>query len=770
MPATEKNDAASAADMDEDDFREFDREKDKGHKSKQSSSKSKDLSHVPCKFFKVGSCTAGAACPFSHSIHERGQPKDVCTWFIKGNCKFGHKCALAHILPGQSMAMDRKNKKSAQLANNGASSAGGPGREPKSSRSKKDGHQSSASADVSAKGRTGLLSGSTAPTRVLNMPLKATVSPSAPAPPLKDSDFASFGLPDDQLSSVPVHAKVASPTSPDDTSAQLADQDESFKQHDQPEQPKPEGSPPTLPVHSPTPPRHLGISRNPSDAAADLGPIGSPPRSSPAARSQNLSPGTSPARHITSPLSAPGNRSVFPQNDSGDLSFSDFKTRAGLAQSLPWNTDLGPIPPQVQSRAGVALNGSALDTDAVGEDFEEFIPSSLTDLLTPEERSRRMSRTTSGRPVVPGADAAYAANRATPDSAAHRYSRSVPAASLLGDINSIWSDKTNGLPGSPDTHGHLGVNGLGIGNGTPSSFKSNGGFGGRSFLDDGPSPSLLAPSNASAAFLPNLHHYYSKMGPQRPSSNLGRSASGLHPPPGLSQGLQPISALTASGPGPGAGVDAFSPPRTSSLGTHPPLDNHHADSYLSAGYGKPMGMQRSVSGRPISNGFGGDGDGERTSTISPSMRALQSHAPGQSLPQGLAAGYSRIHALPTTATSPNVPGGLSPGPGPAPPGSEWPANIANAPSPDMYNMSNSKAPTPSSPGLEAMFSRLSYSAATSRPGAAASPPGSSPLGGGMPRQVSHGHTRNWQGHGPLSPLNGPAVTNDDDDELFSMDG
>ncbi|EJC98210.1 uncharacterized protein FOMMEDRAFT_49192, partial [Fomitiporia mediterranea MF3/22] len=62
-------------------------------------SSAKDLSHVPCKFFRVGSCTAGASCPFSHQVQQPGQQKDVCAWFIKGNCKFGHKCALAHILP-----------------------------------------------------------------------------------------------------------------------------------------------------------------------------------------------------------------------------------------------------------------------------------------------------------------------------------------------------------------------------------------------------------------------------------------------------------------------------------------------------------------------------------------------------------------------------------------------------------------------------------------------------------------------------------------------
>jgi hypothetical protein len=42
--------------------------------------KGKDLSHVPCRFFKVGGCTAGLACPFSHSLGEReclfSEPED----------------------------------------------------------------------------------------------------------------------------------------------------------------------------------------------------------------------------------------------------------------------------------------------------------------------------------------------------------------------------------------------------------------------------------------------------------------------------------------------------------------------------------------------------------------------------------------------------------------------------------------------------------------------------------------------------------------------
>ncbi|KAL4919118.1 hypothetical protein BDW62DRAFT_49366 [Aspergillus aurantiobrunneus] len=54
--------------------------------------------HVPCKFFRQGACQAGPACPFLHS-NDSTIEYAPCKYFTKGNCKFGAKCALAHILP-----------------------------------------------------------------------------------------------------------------------------------------------------------------------------------------------------------------------------------------------------------------------------------------------------------------------------------------------------------------------------------------------------------------------------------------------------------------------------------------------------------------------------------------------------------------------------------------------------------------------------------------------------------------------------------------------
>ncbi|KAJ5116478.1 Zinc finger CCCH-type [Penicillium angulare] len=58
----------------------------------------KNTRHVPCKFFRQGACQAGPACPFLHST-DSAIDYAPCKYFSKGNCKFGAKCALAHILP-----------------------------------------------------------------------------------------------------------------------------------------------------------------------------------------------------------------------------------------------------------------------------------------------------------------------------------------------------------------------------------------------------------------------------------------------------------------------------------------------------------------------------------------------------------------------------------------------------------------------------------------------------------------------------------------------
>ncbi|KAF8068613.1 hypothetical protein FPV67DRAFT_1448525 [Lyophyllum atratum] len=873
MPATESPDD-----------RERDTERgergDRGGRQKASAAaaakSSKDLSHVPCKFYKVGGCTAGSSCPFSHTLTEPGGQKETCAWFVKGNCKFGHKCALAHILPGQNMAMDRKNKKTAQIA--AAAAAGGGergersergGRDGKNGRGgnpKRDGHAPNSG---NLGNRNPLLAGgSTAPTRIasstptgrppMSMPLKATLSPSAPAPPL-----ASFGVLDDlegdgvKLATAPAQGKQASQDSTAAPTPSASADPTPSKEIEASSKPK---SPAPLPASAPR------TAATPTKPATDFGPIGSPPSSASRTNGTTFSPGTSP-HHLnginvapgasdngnnflsSSPFSAPGTQSVFlsgggSYNGTGGMAASLGSGLAMMGGRKGWGSGggesgsigtggfAGMVPSSVQQRMngggrgeydigfeveeygakrsglGMGRPGAGRGQDVAVEDgdFEDFLPSSLTDLLTPEERSRRMSRSNSGQGPATALGASGAGFVTGELGGAgvgmggggqgmgHRYSRSVPAPSLLGDVRSIWAENNAGpLPSSPPTH-----------RGTPSSsfvprFDAGMPHGHNGGGDDMLSMSMgsagsgmmnLSPSNASAAFLPGLHsHYLTSKAKQVQAQQLGLG--------GLGRGVRNTSGpmyggtgagstlannyLLSGGPtlsgSPGNHIHTHTNSQTNTLHTYratpSPFDlTQHQHLHL---HPQPH-TARPIPSNPASNNPNPD---EGSHLLSPGARALQSHAPGQSLPQGLAAGYSRIHALPPLAS----PGSASIFGGGTPPAD--PASNAGIPSSGPYGgWKAASPPSGNSSGLDGMFSRLSYSAATAtasrtqgQGGAAPVPvgPGMGPTQGstmappGLTRNVSGGRYPQQQ-VGPLSPLSGPVVSRDDDDDLFSMDG
>jgi len=234
--------------------------------------------------------------------------------------------------------MDRKNKKAAQAAAAAATAAEkgimGPkdGSKDAAARGtaarKRDGHLSTSiaghtgphgnsSAAHGGSGRNALLTGgSTAPTRILsssststpstrppiNMPLKAPISPSAPAPSLKDTDFASFAA-IDEMEGVDLPAPQGQGKTDHETKEE--------QEHGNPPsdagtndlarvadigQPRRESQPPSpvpLPTSAPRP--------SAPPATTNFGPIGSPPS---ATRANGLlasrkvpgtiSPGTSP--------------------------------------------------------------------------------------------------------------------------------------------------------------------------------------------------------------------------------------------------------------------------------------------------------------------------------------------------------------------------------------------------------------------------------------------------------------------------------------------
>ncbi|KAG5642689.1 hypothetical protein DXG03_002317 [Asterophora parasitica] len=877
----------------EDRDRERDREADRGDRANgrgksaaaaAASKSSKDLSHVPCKFFKVGGCTAGSSCPFSHTLAEPGGQKETCAWFVKGNCKFGHKCALAHILPGQSMAMDRKNKKAAQAAAGGGDRGDrterGGGREGKGGRGgKRDGH-----APTNSAGRNPLLAGgSTAPTRAsgrpsMSMPLKATLSPSAPAPPL-----ASFGVLDDlegtgQLASAPAQGKVATDGAAATTAAAAAPEDEGSitpvkEKEEEPQVDAAEAEPVPNKPKSPSPlPSSAPRPSAPTSATKlDFGPIGSPP-------TNGIALGTSPHPNgdtsllSSSPFSAPGAQSVFLSGSYGgggngitaslgSVAMMGSRTRTGWGESTFGGMGMSVQPRSsgfdvYESRGGFGLARQREEDTAVDDgDFEDFVPSSLTDLLTPEERRRRMSRSHSGQGAGAGAaltGGAYGAGaEQAPNTSAgvgaqglgggHRYSRSVPAPSLLGDIKSIWAESRpspsahhTALPSSPPAHTNANIHShhtnFHTHRGTPSisgsfvpRFDAGSGVGSFSHGEElsmsmgstgsGVGMRGLSPSNASAAFLPGLHGAYlasraSKAGASQQGLGLGLGgARGGAAARGVSGGSGLAGNYLLGGSGQSPNTSSHIHTHTNvNAGTHhtyraapSPFDLTQHSHHLHPHTSRPIpATANNANSAANSNGQNHD-DHHTTHLVSPSARILQSHAPGQSLPQGLAAGYSRIHALPPppSLASPGSAGiGGVGGFGATPPADA--VTGTGVPSSGPYGgwkattgvsatqgqgQTQTAAASPTSGGLDAMFSHLSYSAVaaasrttpTQQPTAAAgnvainmSPPG-------LTRNVSggrYGAVQGAQGHalGPLSPLSGPVVSRDDDDELFSMDG
>lgn len=180
-------------------------------------------------------------------------------------------------------------------------------------------------------------------------------------------------------------------------------------------------------------------------------------------------------------------------------------------------------------------NGPIDDRDDEEVGAEGFVPSSLTELLTPEEMSRRMSRgqggLTSGQGLE-GEDSLRGGLQASPASGqGHRYSRSVPSPSFIGDIRNIWADPNisvspsqasfnrPGLPASPS--GRTGF-ANGSYNGLPDSAGLNSAGSATSFGNH------LSPSNASAAFLSTgLHQQYAKSRQSNPiTSGIGRGFVG----------------------------------------------------------------------------------------------------------------------------------------------------------------------------------------------------------------------------------------------------
>ncbi|KAG0142838.1 hypothetical protein CROQUDRAFT_673312 [Cronartium quercuum f. sp. fusiforme G11] len=350
---------------------------------KKSASK---VSHVICKFYKAGNCSAGSACQFSHSLPEVGQGKPICQWFVKGNCRFAHKCALAHILPGQPMSMDRKNKRAAQAAAREAAA-------PTSAAAPNASHPLSASPseltfqiaqqgfhpqsnDVNDYRQHEVVHSNHPQLKSRSNHLMNDSDAEHPSAHLNDE--LEFGLPDDftthpyhhhHLRSHPIGYQIPSQQSHPANQFSVAlsspvrthlNSDNVFNTEHHPQS---RNSRPVSPEHIRVP---ISISRGGVNGGW--------------ARDQSPSP-----FGAGSPFSAPGSRSVFLPRPGSFGSEDGFPRSAPSAGTSPRLSAFMSNPSQLDD--GLLWNHADGD-----EDVTELLPSSLHSLLTPEERHRQHLR------------------------------------------------------------------------------------------------------------------------------------------------------------------------------------------------------------------------------------------------------------------------------------------------------------------------------------------------------------------------------------------
>ncbi|KAJ1565023.1 hypothetical protein HK096_005004 [Nowakowskiella sp. JEL0078] len=75
-----------------------------------------DLPKIPCKFQKMGNCTAGSKCPFSHERDSSQNLQLVCMFYVKGSCRYGSSCRLPHVKPSFSSDVPSEDSSATSLA------------------------------------------------------------------------------------------------------------------------------------------------------------------------------------------------------------------------------------------------------------------------------------------------------------------------------------------------------------------------------------------------------------------------------------------------------------------------------------------------------------------------------------------------------------------------------------------------------------------------------------------------------------------------------
>lgn len=412
-----------------------------------------------------------------------GPGKAICQWYLKGNCRFGHRCALAHILPGQPMSMDRKNKRAAQQQQGGSNGMQGQMLP----------QQPQQGVNGSNKRLSGQRSG-----------LPFDYHQMDPNAAMHGNGDLMFGMPDD------LHQ-------PHQMNSSYSGNMQSMSRG----------------MHSEWPTSNAGEARHDGSAFDGL-----------AMPSSSTMMGGSPAPAQvfgTSPFSHPGSNSVFfsgpPIHDALSNGTGAGDAEKAFGRSFSRTTDEDAVLRAAVQRSWNVQRDNGAATGGEDEHAEEFLPSSLSDLLTPAELERRR--------------------------------------------RSVLASKNSTLSGA--------VNGHSI---SSQSMPANGGL----------SSSLkwtAAESNAAENSI---------------SSDLDPIIGGID---------RSAKAIGGSRLGSGTTTNGFFSSRLQSDLTR------SRDTWGESG--------------AVGDGARKEGGGEKSAAFSPNFQAVLSHAPGQSLPQGLAAGLSRLH-------------------------------------------------------------------------------------------------------------------------------
>ncbi|PWN53240.1 hypothetical protein IE53DRAFT_366528 [Violaceomyces palustris] len=397
-----------------------DKEKDVGSalaNAKLSTKKKEALGQVPCKFFRSNGCSAGNSCPFAHTLPGDGGQKAVCQWYLKGSCRFGHKCALAHVLPGQPMSMDRKNKRAAQQGQP-------PPQVPvQASQTSAQGHSQMQTMQVQAQEQaTGQGQASQSQSQATGQPanrgghqhtnsgqgvgflgdaIGSTGSGSGTGPGAsrgrlasfgqRDHDFP-FGLPDDLQAMSPPSASVVrvSKNENGDIEPGQSSKDGSSSLHrasllgEVTGQASPAPRPLSVPRGFASGSGPLAMDRGRMSMDSGAAHLGSPPSS---------------RAFGTSPFSHPGGHSVFfsgsQDSEGGAGPFARPGGGAASHDAMFGARSMGRVDdPKARAKWWNSLGGGGNgfeddeDVDETGSG-EDFLPSSLSDLLTPAELERR---------------------------------------------------------------------------------------------------------------------------------------------------------------------------------------------------------------------------------------------------------------------------------------------------------------------------------------------------------------------------------------------